>query len=436
MTAEICIMNKLGVALAADSAVSLGGTNKVYNSANKLFSLSKVQPVGIMIYGSSNYMGIPWETLIKLYRKELGNTSFDRILDYGEDFIKFLTKQDIHITALDIDNHLEQNLDNFFDALIEDLKDVLIDATPLDETLEPEQINILSKQYIAEEFENMTNKKFIPNFTTEDISEILTSKSALFEVIIEETFGDTILNDEVAVEQLKELGACYLLKEFGDSRSGVVITGFGVKEIYPSICTYTIDGIYNNKIKYELKKHRSIGEHHLGAIFPFAQTNMVHTFITGMDPYLWDYTKEQNYQQMLDLFSIVNEIISEDDEIDSDKKEEIISKIFNKAESSIQSFTKQLMEFREAEFIDPLLSIVRSLPKEELAEMAETLVNLSSFKRKVSSSIESIGGPIDVMLITKGDGLVWIKRKHYFNTEFNQDFFFNKYHINKTIKDY
>ena len=35
MTAEVAVMNKLAVALAADSAVSIG-SKKVYNSANKL----------------------------------------------------------------------------------------------------------------------------------------------------------------------------------------------------------------------------------------------------------------------------------------------------------------------------------------------------------------------------------------------------------------
>jgi hypothetical protein len=54
--------------------------------------------------------------------------------------------------------------------------------------------------------------------------------------------------------------------------------------------------------------------------------------------------------------------------------------------------------------------------------MAEALVNLTSFKRKVTSSIESVGGPVDVAVITKGDGFVWIKRKHYFDADKNQQF--------------
>lgn len=53
MTAIIGVMNKHAVAIAADSAVTLGGGKKVLNSANKLFSLSKHHPVAIAIYGNA-----------------------------------------------------------------------------------------------------------------------------------------------------------------------------------------------------------------------------------------------------------------------------------------------------------------------------------------------------------------------------------------------
>lgn len=35
----------------------------------------------------------------------------------------------------------------------------------------------------------------------------------------------------------------------------------------------------------------------------------------------------------------------------------------------------------------------------------------------------TVGGPIDVAIISKGDGFIWIKRKHYFKKELNPQFF-------------
>ncbi len=41
MTAEVAVMNTMAVALAADSAVTIG-KGKIYNTANKLFELSRI----------------------------------------------------------------------------------------------------------------------------------------------------------------------------------------------------------------------------------------------------------------------------------------------------------------------------------------------------------------------------------------------------------
>jgi hypothetical protein len=93
MTAEVAILNSMGVALAADSAVSIGGSGKVYNSANKLFALSKSQPVGIMVYGNASFMSVPWEVVIKHYRSDvLKEKAFNQLQDYSKSFVEFLEK--------------------------------------------------------------------------------------------------------------------------------------------------------------------------------------------------------------------------------------------------------------------------------------------------------------------------------------------------------
>ncbi len=51
--------------------------------------------------------------------------------------------------------------------------------------------------------------------------------------------------------------------------------------------------------------------------------------------------------------------------------------------------------------------------------MAESLVNLTCFKRRVTLDAETVGGPVDVAVISKGDGFVWVKRKSYFDPGLN-----------------
>jgi hypothetical protein len=57
-----------------------------------------------------------------------------------------------------------------------------------------------------------------------------------------------------------------------------------------------------------------------------------------------------------------------------------------------------------------------------MANLDETLINLQSLKEKVTKNSETVGGPVDVAIITKNEGLIWVKRKHFFDIELNSRF--------------
>jgi len=89
------------------------------------------------------------------------------------------------------------------------------------------------------------------------------------------------------------------------------------------------------------------------------------------------------------------------------------------------AFEQHLSEWEQTKFVSPVVDIVGDLPKDDLAAIAESLVNLTSFKHKITAEAETVGGPIDVAVISKGDGFIWIKRKHYFQKDLNPVFFTN-----------
>ena len=91
--------------------------------------------------------------------------------------------------------------------------------------------------------------------------------------------------------------------------------------------------------------------------------------------------------------------------------------------SASEELIKKLQDHSSENYVSPVLSAVEMLSKDDLAHMAETLVSLTSFKRRMSLDLETVGGPIDVAVISKKDGFVWVKRKHYFNSELNPNFF-------------
>ena len=59
-----------------------------------------------------------------------------------------------------------------------------------------------------------------------------------------------------------------------------------------------------------------------------------------------------------------------------------------------------------------------------MASLAENLVNITSLRRTyaIDGNQQTVGGPTDVAILSKGDGFVWIKRKHYFSKDLNPNY--------------
>jgi hypothetical protein len=92
MTTEIAVANRLGISLASDSAVTItgGGRVKIFDTADKLFELSPVHPVGVMINGNMDCLGVPWEILVKEFRESDGVKKRGKITDWTNDFVGFV----------------------------------------------------------------------------------------------------------------------------------------------------------------------------------------------------------------------------------------------------------------------------------------------------------------------------------------------------------
>ncbi len=107
----------------------------------------------------------------------------------------------------------------------------------------------------------------------------------------------------------------------------------------------------------------------------------------------------------------------------SAKNKALVEEAMKKGKEGFETeFVKEMRSFARRNISDPVVRAVSVLPKEELATMAETLVNLTSFRRRVTLDMETVGGPIDVAVISRGDGFIWIKRKQYFDTKLNPQF--------------
>lgn len=423
MTAEVAIINRNAVALAADSAVTIG-SQKIYNSALKLFSLSKVAPVGVMIYGNASLVDVPWETIIKIFREDLGKTKFDTLQEYADTFFEFVRRENSFFPEESQQAWVKRNIRGYYELILNYLIADIQEVIKLKGKIEESETHVVFEECVTKQHDALNEKDLVVKITKADERSIRKKYQPIAKELIKDVFqGLTPMRS--IVTKLYDIAAFIHSRDiFSDSTSGVVIAGYGEKEIYPAVLCHEIEGVVENKLKYKYveDKSRAIGKGAECSIIPFAQDDMVASFMHGINPsiniFLVNYLNQMN-ERIPDLLSH-DSLCGTDEE-----KENIVTTLKNDVSELLRKFLEQLQQHTFTEHAHPIMQMVCALPKDELAAMAESLVNLTAFKRRMTKSLETVGGPVDVAVISKGDGLVWVKRKHYFPSELNQHFFAN-----------
>jgi len=159
MTAEIAILNSNAVAMAADSAVTIGReAGKVYTSADKLFQMSNNAPVGIMFYGKAVLLGVPWETVVKCYRSELGNKTFPRLEDYLKDFTRFVKRSRQMFPRKHQRDHVRSIILSFFHFIRERFKEITTHEYDQHRKMTEIEVKRLFADLVQEELQKTINQ--------------------------------------------------------------------------------------------------------------------------------------------------------------------------------------------------------------------------------------------------------------------------------------
>ena len=403
MTAEIAILNKAAVVLAADSAMTLSGIRsehlpqrfqKVYPS-DKLFPLSRSEPVGVMTYGNAEFMGVPWETLVKMYRRWLGDESRPTVQNYMDDLRDFIAGADVCTEGAQRDNVLAVVRDSFLQIyeLVNEAADRSQSPGTLPEAAVEAYVSVLSE--------------YEPHISCSEASKLI-SQIPPVDAVIDGIFGQEFKAGK-AVRALLHRAARLALERDRLSRtlSGVVVAGFGEDELFPTLVAVETDGVIGSlrvKPVEETGIGRKDGEA-AAAIIPFAQREMVATFMNGVDPEFLDWLASSIEELLFVFGDDVSDAIGEV----GDRQRQVLR---TEAKQRATDFLSRAARWMNEQHSRPIIEIVEHLPKQELADMAEALVSITSLKRRVSPDHEDVGGPIDVAAISKGDGFRWAKGKH------------------------
>lgn len=423
MTSEVVVMNRLGVALASDSAatVYVGGRAKLYH-ADKLFMLSNHRPVGVMVYNNSSLLGVPWETILKMFRAELSTDSFDTLEEYAGRLIEYLN-DNTHLFSADVQRKYYLNLvHTLFGGIQRGVNERFMRVAQ--EAIEdiPAALKETQSVVVRETLEEWRRKRDVDAkcFGTDVGAQLAGQVSGQINGLIAQYFDGA---DQDTVAALTELARLVVTKDeiLPESLSGLVIAGFGEKQFFPVMQEYELGQIFLGRLKYRCTGTSKIDSDTPSVVRPFAQSEMVKTFLEGVSPaLLWFFTE----QVVKFVMTSADEIVDGVPGISKRRKEAYKRELRPISGRAVKRFVNALNEYRDRRHFKPILQSIEFLPKNELAHVAASLVNLSTFQKRMSiSEDETVGGPIDVAVISKGDGFVWIERKHYFRPELNRHFF-------------
>jgi hypothetical protein len=418
MTAEIAVMNRVAIALAADSAtttfrddpVKQEKTAKIFNSADKLFQLDATSPIGVMVYNASSFMGVPWETVIKLYRKYSAGPQ-DHVRVHAEDFLKFLASDKLLTEA-----HIDEFFGMVAQIVVVEVHGRIKKAVA--STPSPNFQNI-SRDAALDAVNQVKQRPLVVGLNESLVGDLTAHYGAKLDAIITSIFGSDDPGAD-AKNLLKELVTRFHIVEpiQNNLTTGLVIAGFGQAELYPSLWSVNIGGLlFNRKLQMSKPGEAAIGLSGNARVIPFAQAEVATSFLTGIQKGIKDHCVN-TISSLLNKFmgrfvSLATPMISQQ------QVQGLQQQLGAEVPLLAAEFGKHLDTQSQTEHVAPVMAAVAVLPKDQLAVMAESLVALTSFRRRMSSDLETVGGAIDVAVISKGDGFVWIKRKHYFDPSLN-----------------
>lgn len=439
MTTEIAVANRLGIALASDSAVTITGRGrvKVFDTADKLFELSAVHPVGVMINGNMDCLGVPWEILVKDFRETDGIKKRAKITDWTSDFVAFVQAHAL-IGDDSTKRYTQHVIANEIETIQRSVSSLLLERIRAESPRTTGEANAVLSKLIFEEIKKRS--EYLQQFPVADslkflnVAQIIEKYADEIDSLSKERFKPTELSQN-ELEGIREISGEALLRAFPSGFvAGVVIGGFGCEETFPSVHAIEVDGRVCGRLKITETESKSIATSEDGGqVTHFAQTDVIQRLLEGADPRFIERTSEFIEKAVKTVASTIETAtrprrVSKAKAADREKLVQEIVEIIKK------EYEDETAENLKKQFSREFDRMIAMMPKQELIELAEALVSITAVERKATSDEGTVGGLIDVAFITKHEGFVWIKRKHYFPKDLNPTYFWRKYAIPPTEK--
>ena len=160
-----------------------------------------------------------------------------------------------------------------------------------DRPVEDKEVKEWFRRVVEADLAHLMNHRKLPQFARLSASRMRQRYGQLFRKGISEELQN--LRDAVPLRELEKACSEAIIRDLHwNGESGIVIAGFGTRDIFPALRAYTLDCIVDNKIRVLENAGKRTDIHNVGstaAIVAFAQGDMVSLFMNGIDDEFQDF---------------------------------------------------------------------------------------------------------------------------------------------------
>jgi hypothetical protein len=427
MTTQVVLTNGLGIALASDSAVTAGG--KVLVTSEKIFELPKPHKVAVLTSGRAQFMGIPWEVIFSAWTesidKQLGSMD-----EYRESLYKFLR------STIPTGGQLTQpeaeyirssyfGGKNCFDLVTQAMNDVLVPFYR--QILAPDDLEaFLSNDAWDPDFKERMTALLTP--------EVIEELDAALEQVADDRRNYYVAAGEVSEAQalvwidkywdqiegtpsefdfktwptipnfdlkVKKLASVFVVHADYAGESNINFFGYGAGDLFPSGSGVFMHGCVRGTLikRFEGSAESSGGPRH----YFFGQDEAIKALTLGEDELLTSTAVEKSKQTLNDIYDRLSDVEDERAKLARDYVKESLEVSDLAGEMNRAGSEERRKPFQKAIGMSPIL---------DLAEFAAQLVGVQAAYAAMTQENPSVGGFVDVAVITHRRGFEWIRTKH------------------------
>ena len=405
MTTQVAVLNLGCVAVASDSVVTLesGRDRRTWASAEKIVEIGDGHDLVVMTCGQAVFMKVPWSVLIDEWSRSL-NGPLPSVPHYAGNFQDWLRRRGDLINRDRQDDFFGWQVRDFFLSIRQRIIEGLRAAALTDDDWASIDVQATVNGAVREGIDDLAERDALLDIDAALDADYVRASERLVREQFDYVFDDVPRTMRSDASLLAEVPALLLAKNESWSCDAVVtFIGYGSEDVFPVVQAVTFHGVVNDAVRAARWEPVSVDTEDAARIVPFGQVDAIGTFVNAHDR-----------EFLVEAHRCIDSVWDDTSLVVSDANEEQVAE-----STSTSAFREALHQRLDAAFAElaherfelPLLSAIEALPRIDLASMAESLVDVQVLRSASVTRMPTVGGPIDVVIISRTHGVEWVRRK-------------------------